>query len=105
MGHTRNKRVACADGFTMSVQAFHGAYCIPNVDHSPEYIEVEVGLLNRPEPLLMQWCEQPSNPCESVYGYVPVSRVYLVIAKHGGMTSGQLPKGVPCPKEWNNEAI
>jgi hypothetical protein len=99
----RNKPVQCADGFTMSVQAFEGGYCSPRRDNAPKYIEVEIGFPNRPEPLLMQWAEDSSNPCETVYPYVPVERVYLVITKHGGMIGGQLPKGVPCPKEWNNE--
>ena len=101
----RNKPIQCADGFTMSVQAFEGGYCSPRMDHAPKYNNVEVGFPNRPEPLLMQWAEDSSNPCETVYGYVPVERIYLVIAKHGGMIGGQLPKGVPCPKEWNNEAV
>ena len=101
----RNKPIQCADGFTMSVQAFEGGYCSPRMDRAPKYNNVEVGFPNRPEPLLMQWAEDPSSPCETVYGYVPVERIYLVIAKHGGMIGGQLPKGVPCPKEWNNEAV
>ena len=101
----RNKPVKCADGFTMSVQAFEGGYCSPRMDNAPKYIEVEIGYPNREEPLLMQWAEDSSKPCETVYAYVPVERVYLVIAKHGGMIEGQLPKGIPCPKEWNNEAV
>ena len=30
-----------------------------------------------------------------MYGYVPVSVVTNVIAKHGGIVRGQLPNGVP----------
>ena len=39
--------------------------------------------------------ENPSAPTETVYGYVPVSDVYLLISKHGGVVSGEVPLGVP----------
>jgi hypothetical protein len=35
------------------------------------------------------------RPTETVYPYVPVSLVTLVIAKHGGMVSGELPPWHP----------
>jgi hypothetical protein len=33
-------------------------------------------------------------PTDTVYAYVPVDIVTLVIAKHGGMVSGEVPPGV-----------
>ena len=90
----RNKRVLCKDGFAMSVQAHDGAYCSPREDNASTYTEVEVAYPNMYEPLLMQWVEDDTRPCDTVYAYVPRQVVALVIAKHGGMIDGELPNGV-----------
>ena len=42
-GATRNKRVICADGFEMSVQAHQSAYCSPRVDTAEKYTSVAIG--------------------------------------------------------------
>ena len=89
-----NEKVVCADGFTMSVQAHAGAYCIPRMTGAPVYREVEVGFPSEREELLMEWAEEAHKPTDTVYGFVPVGVVTNVIAKHGGMVSGQVPKGV-----------
>jgi hypothetical protein len=103
MSRKRNKRVVCADGFTMSVQAFDGAYCEPRyaVEGEP-YSEVEVGYPSQKDPDLESWIEDHrAEVCEdtgqvpTVYAWVPVGVVASVIAKHGGMVSGELPLGVP----------
>tara|TARA_Y100001938_G_C7772209_1_gene273800 strand:+ start:139 stop:459 length:321 start_codon:yes stop_codon:yes gene_type:complete len=91
----RNKKVVCADGFSMSVQAFDGAYCSPRQDNAPVYTHVEIGYPNREESLIMSYAETPENPTESVYAYVPVETIFLVISKHGGMLDGEVPPGVP----------
>jgi hypothetical protein len=90
----RYKRAHCKDGFSMSVQAHAGAYCNPRNNTAKIYKEVEVGYPNQMEPLLQQYCEDPSRPCNTVYGYVPVSLVSLVITKHGGLVDGEVPNGV-----------
>ena len=90
----RNELVVCADGFTMSVQAHAGAYCLPKMTGAPVYREVEVGFPSIEEPMLMEWADEAHRPTDTVYGYVPVQVVTTVIAKHGGMVSGQVPKGV-----------
>ena len=89
-----NEKVVCADGFSMSVQAHEGAYCHPRIDAATRYSAVEVGYPSMKEDLLMDWAEEPSKPTETVYGWVPAERVALVIAKHAGMVSGQVPPGV-----------
>jgi len=89
-----NEKVVCADGFTMSVQAHAGAYCIPRMTGAPIYREVEVGFPSEREELLMEWAEEAHKPTDTVYGFVPVRVVTNVIAKHGGMVSGDVPKGV-----------
>ena len=93
MRRALNKSVVCADGFRMSVQANGTAYCDPRDDVGP-YTEVEVGFPNRDEPMLRQWAEDPSNPTETVYAWVPRQVDLNVIAKHGGMVDGELPNGI-----------
>ena len=89
-----NEKVICADGFTMSVQAHAGAYCLPRMTGAPVYREVEVGFPSIEEPMLMDWAEENHRPTSTVYGWVPVRVVTNVIAKHGGMVSGAVPPGV-----------
>ena len=90
-----NKEIVCKDGFIMSVQANEGAYCHPRVDNAPSYKSVEVGFPSHPEPLLLDWADDPERPTGTVYGYVPVATILLVCAKHGGVVSGELPPGIP----------
>ena len=90
-----NKTIKCADGFTMSVQAHNGAYCSPRINNAEKYTAVEVGFPNREEPLLLKFAEDPDKPTETVYGWVPAKVVATVIAKHGGMIQGELPRGIP----------
>lgn len=89
-----NERIECADGFTMSVQASRFNYCEPRMDNAKAYAQVEVGFPNAYEPLLAPWIEDPYDPTGTVYGYVPSQVVLDVIAKHGGIVSGELPPGV-----------
>jgi len=90
-----NEQIVCKDGFTMSVQANEGAYCTPRVDNASRYTAVEVGYPSQKEDLLMKWCDSPGNPTCTVYGWVPATRITAVIAKHGGVVSGELPAGIP----------
>jgi len=90
-----NKAIVCADGFEMSVQANSGAYCNPRVNNAERYTAVEVGFPNQIDELLLEFAEDEGNPTETVYGWVPSQTVSLVIAKHGGIVSGDLPPGIP----------
>lgn len=100
-GSKRNKRVICADGFEMSVQAHDGAYCTPRIDNAKKYTSVEIGFPNKKEPMIMQYCDEPGKPLDTVYGYVPVQVVTNVLAKHGGIVDGEVPRGVaPIPAKF-----
>ena len=90
----KNKRVVCADGFTMSVQADDFTYCLPRNDEGP-YTAVEIGFPSDREELIIDWAEDKASPTQTVYGYVPSHIVSLVLAKHGGMVEGEVPKGIP----------
>ena len=87
-------KVVCFDGFSMSVQASEFNYCSPRVNDAECYETVEVGFPSEEESLLMSWAELPSEPTETVYAYVPVDQVTIVLAKHGGIVSGEVPPGV-----------
>ena len=78
-----SKRITCADGFSLSVQATHGAYCRPRNNFGPWY-EVEVGFPSAKPELIFQFAEKPSDPTETVYGYVPIELVQNLIDLHGG---------------------
>lgn len=78
------KRIVCADGFSLSVQATHGAYCSPRENVGPWY-EVEVGFPSaKPNAEVMAYAEEPDEPTDTVYAYVPIELVEKLIEEHGG---------------------
>ena len=89
--------VVCADGFKFSIQGNATAYCSPR-DNSGPYVSVEVGYPSREEAKLLQYAEDPQDPTNTVYGWVPSSVVLEVIDFHGGWACGELP-----PLEINAE--
>jgi hypothetical protein len=86
----RFKKIQCASGLSLSVQAHYGAYCTPSGDVGP-YTRVEVGYPSQMVPELMEWCENPSIPTETVYGQVPVEVVEAIVDKHGGVVKPPAP--------------
>ena len=90
----KNERVVCADGFTMSVQADEFVYCSPRNNDGP-YTAVEIGFPSHYEDLILEFAEDKYTPTQTVYGWVPSHIVSLVLAKHGGMVEGEVPKGIP----------
>lgn len=86
-------KVVCADGFSVSIQASRDHYCDPRSDLGP-WVEFELGYPSEPDELINEYAEDPSRPTDTVYGYVPVSVVEALIAKHGG-TSGDWKSFVP----------
>ena len=86
--------VVCKDGFTVSVQASSTAYSEPRADHAERYTSVELGFPSADDNLIAKYAEDISRPCDTVYGWVPVETVNLLIAKHGGAVSGTVPPGV-----------
>lgn len=80
--------ITCNDGFSMSVQASFGHYCIPRITlKDGNYESVEIGFPNMVEQLILEYAENKSNPIDSVYGYVPVMIVDRIIEKHGGIVN------------------
>tara|TARA_B100000214_G_C23800084_1_gene549945 strand:+ start:167 stop:451 length:285 start_codon:yes stop_codon:yes gene_type:complete len=83
--------VTCADGFTVSIQAGSFNYSEPRTDTAPAYDSVELGYPNRPCIFIKDYAEDPENPTETVYGWVPAHIVRKMIAGHGGIVSGECP--------------
>ncbi len=93
---TLNERVMCKDGFSFSCQAHEGAYSSPRENGAAHYESVEIGFPSSADRLIAEYAEMSDvDPRESVYPYVPSNLVYILIAKHGGIQSGQVPRGVP----------
>ena len=76
-------RIESEDGFSLSVQANHAAYCSPRHNIGP-WDEVEVGFPSDIPELIMGYAERPETPTGTVYGYVPVALVEELIQIHGG---------------------
>lgn len=93
MTRKRYQRVLCHDGYDISIQAGTHSYSHPRDDRGP-YSEVELGFPNRSDPLIDSYAENPESPTNTVYPYVPAKLTHLLIAKHGGAVSGEVPDGV-----------
>lgn len=101
-----NSRITCTDGFSLSVIAGGGTYCRPRPTlsiggrvrrpdnlsdvssaYTGPFTAVEVGFpSDRPEPWgqWREYCENPEDPTDTVYGFVPVELVRALIESHGG---------------------
>ena len=80
-------KVICESGLKLSVQASGFHYCSPRENEGP-YTAVEVGFPSHEVAELMPYAENPSNPTDTVYGYVPVEIVESIILKNGGIKGG-----------------
>ena len=104
-------RIACNDGFSVSVQASEFSYCHPSytqwqnedgwqvingeyylssktprsfeTDHYIPYESVELGYPSEEDELINEYAEG-DDYTNTVYGYVPVDIVEKLIEKHGG---------------------
>ena len=85
------KRVVCADGFDVSIQASSTSYSMPRRDSYYAYESVELVFPCRPCPFIIDYAETPDDPTGSIYGYVPASVVKKMIAAHGGIVDGECP--------------
>lgn len=88
------KRIRCADGASVSIQAGETMYSTPREDNAV-YTHVEAGFPSEhPPDSWMEFCGDQARPTETVYGYLPVALVREFITAHGGVVDGELPAGV-----------
>lgn len=78
-------KIACKDGFIMSVQASQYHYCLPRADHAYPYFSVEIGYPSAVDDLILEYAEDQKHPTDTVYPYVPIDVVNQVVDKHGGI--------------------
>ena len=93
-----NPRIVCADGFSISVQAFSSSYCLPRQDEGP-HTHMEGGFPSSapldPELLASaenRWDEEDADPTDTVYPYVAREVFEREFALHGGIIEGKLPE-------------
>lgn len=91
--------IHCADGFSFSVQASSGHYCVPQNDDGP-WTHVEVMADVQLEPILEPYAEvysaveldvvgnvvKQERQFTGVCARVPIAVVMLVIHRHGGFS-------------------
>lgn len=85
-------KVICADGYSVSIQASFSHYCTPRLTFNPGYeecgyTEVELGFPNMVDEELLKYAEDPYDPLNSIYAYVPVELVEEILTKHGGIVN------------------
>ncbi len=102
MYKAKYETVVCKDGFSMSVQASSTSYCVPRNDYGP-YESCEVGFPSSYDFYLSEYAEDPENPTETVYGWVPAHIIRMCIDAHGGIVQGQIPEFLP--KAWEGECV
>lgn len=81
-------RVWCRDGFNISIQGGEGSYSTPR-KNVKEFMAMECGYPNRVEELILEFADDPANPTETIYGWVPIEIIQQVIDKHGGIDLDQ----------------
>jgi len=93
------KGITCKDGFKISIQASVNHYCTPLENgYDTLYTHVELGYPSERDNLIDEYVEDLSKDDEeidyinSVYPYVPSEVISLLIAKHGGWASGEMPR-------------
>lgn len=87
----RCRKVVCADGAQVSIQASEMHYCTPR-DNAGPYTHIEAGFPTvAPPESWMPYAGEPDKPLETVYGYMPADLVQEFTAAHGGMVDGELP--------------
>lgn len=81
------KRLEMQSGLSMSVQANEGAYCYPrkNLQSYTDHYEFEVGFPSEKIDDFMEYAENPDEPTDTVYGWVPWETIQKVIEDNGGL--------------------
>lgn len=75
------------DGTELSIQASWGHYCNPKLtvrDYN-KYDSFEIGFPSVKFESLMEYAEDPENPTDTVYGYVPKEVIDEIVLNCGGV--------------------
>ena len=87
-----NPRIVCRDGFSVSVQAHSGSYCIPRQAQGP-HTHYECGFPSSVPNTdkFKEYAENDMDHTETVYGFVPRDVIEQELESHGGIESGKIP--------------
>lgn len=72
------------DGFSISVMGGKYVHSYPKSTKGP-YHSLELGYPSVREDMIMSYAEEPVNPTQTIYSYVPKNIVMAVLEKHGGV--------------------
>ena len=76
------RRFNITEDLTISIQANEFAYCLPRTknDSYTDYFQLELGFPNfTPPDYIMEYADDPDDPQETVYGYVPYELIQRMI--------------------------
>ena len=76
------RQFVCPDGFKVSIQASPYHYCEPK-DYDGPYVSVELGFPSAVVESLVPFAENPDQPTDTIYGWVPIGVVADVLTTHG----------------------
>ena len=84
-------RIVCNDGYSVSVQASRYHYCSPRIDGAEQYESVELLFPNMEDELINDYeVYSDYDDCNwSIYHYVPIEIVNVLIEKHGGIVHNE----------------
>lgn len=81
----RVETIHCTDGLSFSMQASWVHYCLPRDNEGP-WTAVEIGFPSRRVEEFMPFIDgENERPTDTIYGYVPLSVVAVVVAAAGGL--------------------
>ena len=84
----RLPKVACSDGFTVSMQVGDGLYSSPRTANASHYTMVELGYPSVGDPVIKPYAEDPDrDETDTVYPYTPIEVVNALFEKHGGISN------------------
>ena len=86
--HRTYRRIVCADGASVSIQAGECPYSTPRNNYGP-YTHIEAGFPSvEPPTSWRDYAEDPDALTETVYGWMPWVCVDEFINVHGGLVEG-----------------
>ena len=96
-------RAVFEDGYSVSIQGdtVGVLHCSYSHDHMM-FDSMELGFPSEEDDLIASYAEDPENPTETIYAYVPVDVINELIKKHGGIN---LPKTIASFNSTRKEGI
>ena len=92
IGFTRRNAILCNDGETASIQASCANYSTPKKCGVDIYDNIEAGFPSvYPPQSWMKYCEDSTDPLNTVYPFMPAQLVWEFVQEHGGLSDISAP--------------